>query len=68
MTGSVVSLNGSLANAGNTFAHEMGHYLGLSHIADADNFIGGNGSSNSNTHIHAWQGDSMKKHCFVFHV
>jgi hypothetical protein len=66
MTGSVVSLNGDLANSGNTFAHEMGHYLGLDHIADADNFIGNNGSSNSNTNILAWQGDKMKGHCFVF--
>ena len=65
MTGSVVSLNGSTANSGNTFAHEMGHYLGLDHIADADNFIGNNGSSNSNTIIQAWQGDVVKKHCFV---
>ena len=65
MTGAVVSLNGSAANSGNTFAHEMGHYLGLSHIADNGNFIGNNGSSNSFTGIHEWQGDVMKRHCFV---
>ena len=68
MTGSVVSLNGSLPNSGNTFAHELGHYLGLSHIPDTDNFIGNNGSSNSNTVVYSWQGDTMKKHCFVIHV
>jgi hypothetical protein len=67
-TGSVVSLNGDTANSGNTFAHELGHYLGLDHIADSDNFIGNNGGSNSNTHIHAWQGDAMKKHCYVMFV
>ncbi|MGV1028287.1 MAG: zinc-dependent metalloprotease family protein [Dermatophilaceae bacterium] len=65
MTGSVVSLNGDSANSGNTFAHELGHYLGLNHIPDNGNFIGNNGSSNSFTGIHAWQGDVMKQHCFV---
>jgi membrane peptidoglycan carboxypeptidase len=66
MTGSVVSLNGSLANSSNTFAHEMGHYLGLDHIAASDNFIGNNGASNSNTNIFDWQGNKMKSHCFVY--
>jgi len=66
MTGSVVSLNGDVGNSGNTFAHEKGHYLGLDHVPDAGNFIGDDGASNSNTAIHAWQGDVMKKHCFVF--
>lgn len=42
MTGAVVSLNGSAANSGDTFAHEMGHYLGLSHIPD-------NGTSSATT-------------------
>jgi Metallo-peptidase family M12B Reprolysin-like len=65
MTGSVVSLNGDAANSGNTFAHEMGHYMGLDHIADTGNFIGGNGGSDSWTGIYAWQGDVMKKHCYV---
>jgi hypothetical protein len=68
MTGSVVSLNGSTANSGNTFAHEMGHYLGLSHIAETGNFIGGDGASNSWTGIHEWQGDQMAKHCFVYEL
>ena len=68
MTGSVVSLNGSLANSGNTFAHEMGHYLGLDHIAAADNFIGNNGASNSHTNVFEWQGDTMKRHCFVYFI
>jgi hypothetical protein len=65
MTGSVVSLNGSTANSGNTFAHEVGHYLGLDHVPDSGNFIGGNGGSDSFTGIFGWQGDIMKKHCFV---
>jgi hypothetical protein len=65
MTGSVVSLNGSTANAGNTFAHELGHYMGLDHIADTGNFIGNNGSSDSNTGIEVWQYKKMRDHCAV---
>lgn len=72
MTGSVVSLNGSYDNSGNTFAHEIGHYLGLDHIEDNNNFIGGGpigspseGASNQNTGIYNWQGTTMKKHCYV---
>jgi hypothetical protein len=65
MTGSVVSLNGSTSFIGNTFAHEIGHYLGLDHIPDSGNFIGGGGDSDSFTGIFSWQGDIMKGHCFV---
>jgi hypothetical protein len=68
MTGSVASLNGPPDNSGNTFAHEIGHYLGLDHVSAPDNFIGNNGSSNSNTGIAGWQGDKMKEHCFVSDV
>lgn len=65
-TGAVVSLNGSDTNVGNTFAHEVGHYLGLEHVSSPTNFIGNNGSSNSNTGITTAQGDEMKgKDCFV---
>jgi len=66
MNGCVVSLNGDTANSANTFAHEIGHYLGLDHIAEPNNFIGNNGPSNSNTQIFQWQGDTMSKHCFVY--
>ena len=65
MNGVVVSTTGGIAFFGNTIAHEIGHYLGLEHIADAGNFIGGNGSSDSWTGIYGWQGDKMRKHCFV---
>ena len=69
MTGSVVSLNGTTANSGNTFAHEMGHYLGLDHNTVSGNFLDGvDGASNSFTGIEAWQGAIMVKHCFVFDV
>lgn len=68
MTGSVVSLNGSFDNSGNTFAHEIGHYIGLDHVAAANNFIGNDGASNSNTAITAGQGTTMKSHCYVTKV
>ena len=64
-SGSVVSLNSGANNAGNTFAHEIGHYLGLDHVPDSGNFIGGNGGSNSWTGIFSWQGDEMKQHCWM---
>lgn len=65
MTGSVVSLNGSDDNAGNTFAHEIAHYLSLEHVADVNNFIGNDGASNANTGVFNWQGNDMKNHCYV---
>ncbi len=65
MTGSVVSLNGSFNNSGNTMAHEIAHYLGLEHVSSNTNFIGGNGSSNSNTGISSGQGNTMKQHGYV---
>jgi hypothetical protein len=72
MTGCVVSLNGSAANCGNSFAHELGHYLGLAHCPCSDpactsNFIRGTGgcSSNSNTDITAQQGAIVTGHCAV---
>jgi hypothetical protein len=66
MTGSVVELfAGNDDYAANGFAHEMGHYLGLEHIPDTGNIIGGNGGSDSWTGIFQWQGDRMKRHCFM---
>jgi len=65
MNGCVVSLLGDTANVGNTLAHELAHYLGLNHVLDDNNFIGGDGGSDAWTGIYAWQGDIMKKHCFV---
>lgn len=66
MTGSVVELYESDDDyAGNGFAHEMGHYLGLDHVPDNGNFIGGDGSSDSWSGIFSWQGDTMRNHCFM---
>jgi hypothetical protein len=72
-TGIVVSLEGpSAAFRGNTFAHELGHYLGLSHVSCEDpslttNFIRGGTtcSSDSNTDITAGQGATMLAHCAI---
>jgi hypothetical protein len=64
-SGAVISLNGNATNSGNTMAHEIGHYLGLDHVPDTGNFIGGNGGSNGWTGIFNWQGDIMKGHCFI---
>ncbi len=66
MTGSVVELYpGDDDYAANGFAHEIGHYLGLDHIPDNGNFIGGDGASDSWTGIKNSQGTTMKCHCFV---
>jgi Metallo-peptidase family M12B Reprolysin-like len=66
MTGSVVELYVSDDDyAGNGFAHEMGHYLGLDHIADTGNFIGGDGASDSWRGIKSSQGTTMKRHCLM---
>jgi hypothetical protein len=67
MTGAVVSLEGDYAFIGNTFAHEIGHYLGLQHDTREENMMGDPaGNSNSSRRITAWQGDIMKQHCFVY--
>lgn len=69
MTGSVVSLNGSFQNSGNTFAHEVGHYLGLVHCEDDPQCTGTNNfilsGSDSNTSVMAHQGQKMRTHCYV---
>lgn len=69
MTGSVVSLNGSFQNSGNTFAHEVGHYLGLVHCEDDAQCTGPNNfilsGSDSNTNVMTHQGQKMKTHCYV---
>jgi hypothetical protein len=66
----VVSLNGSTANSGNTFAHEVGHFLGLPHCeddaalcGDPVNFI--KRQSNSDTSVTAAQSARMTTHCLI---
>jgi hypothetical protein len=67
MTGSVVELyEGADDYAGNGFAHEMGHYLGLDHVPIEGNFLGGvDGASNSWSGVLDWQGERMKTHCLM---
>jgi len=66
MTGVVTELSGSVFT-GTSFAHEIGHYLGLPHDGSPTNFMGANdGTPNTGaTGITASQGDDMKNHCYV---
>ncbi|MBD3758854.1 MULTISPECIES: zinc-dependent metalloprotease family protein [Microbacterium] len=71
-TGVAVSLIGAnAAFRGNTFAHEVGHYLGLSHASCSDpalttNFIRGGGcSSEANVGISPAQASAMLAHCSI---
>jgi hypothetical protein len=61
----VIDIEGDSSYFGNSLAHEMGHYMGLDHVSDPDNFIGNNGDSDSKTGITVAQGNTMKGHCFV---
>lgn len=76
MTGSVVSLNccGSCPSGvtcaddiGTTFAHEMGHYLGLKHDDSTSNLMGtSEGSVDPGTmSLTTTQGNTMRTHCYV---
>jgi len=69
----VVSLDGTAANSGNTFAHEIGHFLGLPHAEDdsslvapalvASNFM--RVESGTNTSMTQAQSDRMGTHCTI---
>lgn len=45
-------------------AHELGHYMGLDHVAAASNFMNGTAGAGS-TVATPGQGATMKQHCFV---
>jgi hypothetical protein len=71
-TGAVVELKSDADYWGILLAHEVGHYLGLSHANDIDNVMGddsdgnGIGSINSgSTELTNTQGNTMKSHCSI---
>lgn len=67
-SGSVARLNDSREEIGNTFAHEIGHYFGLGHAPDDvdTNFMHSSGGvGGSATGTRTFQGDFMKRHCFI---
>jgi hypothetical protein len=63
MDGSVVAIEGS--NTGIVAAHELAHYLGLSHDSSPGNLMLPSTAGNLGM-LRPDQGDKMKKHCFVF--
>jgi hypothetical protein len=64
-TGAVVSLRDyDYYFVGNTFAHEIGHYLGLKHYDERGNFM--HSASEDWGGIYPWQGEIMYQHCFVY--
>jgi Metallo-peptidase family M12B Reprolysin-like len=62
MDGSVVELVGS--TTGQVLAHEVGHYLGLSHVTGNSANLMFPSVPNGGT-LTAAQGNTMKSHCFV---
>ncbi|MFD8544456.1 hypothetical protein [Streptomyces sp. NPDC059649] len=65
----VVSLNGGMANSGNTFAHEVGHFLGLPHCEKDESLCGPanfmRAQSGANTGVTPAQAVKMITHCQV---
>jgi hypothetical protein len=69
----VVSLNGTSANSGNSFAHEIGHFLGLPHAEDDPSLVGPSlvasnfmrHDSGTNTSMTQAQSDRMRSHCTI---
>jgi hypothetical protein len=68
MNGSTCGLFGSEQTA-RSFAHELGHYLGLSHRNNQpNNLMCQSGKANSirnSVQLTSGQGNTMKEHCFV---
>lgn len=71
-TGAVIEVSGGRRFTGVLLAHEVGHYLGLSHTNSISNMMGadtnndGIGEINSNsTQITAGQGTTMRRHCSI---
>ena len=71
-TGAVVELKSDEEYWGILLAHEVGHYLGLSHANDIDNVMGDDSDGNGigsidsgSTELTNTQGDTMKSHCSI---
>ncbi|MGC0334610.1 hypothetical protein RKD23_007600 [Streptomyces sp. SAI-170] len=65
----VVSIAGSTADSGNTFAHEVGHFLGLPHCEKDESLCGPanfmRAASGTNTGVTPAQAVTMIRHCQV---
>ncbi len=71
-TGAVMELKSTDQFTGVLLAHEVGHYLGLSHGNDKTNLMGSDVNNNgigeidsNSTGITPSQGDTMKAHCSI---
>lgn len=62
MNGTVVELSGS--TTGQVLAHEVGHYLGLSHVTGDSTNLMFPSVPNGGT-LTASQGNTMRSHCFI---
>jgi hypothetical protein len=63
MNGSVVAIEGEFITTGFVLAHEVGHYLGLSHSSDRSNLMFD--VVNYVGNLTSGQGSTMRDHCFV---
>lgn len=70
LSGAVLELSGSRRFTGVLLAHEVGHYLGLTHTNDITNMMGAdtNGDgigefNNNSTNLTSGQGSTMRSHC-----
>lgn len=63
--GSVVAIEGSSNSTALAAAHELAHYLGLSHDLAPGNLMLPSTAGNLGM-LRPDQGDKMRKHCFVF--
>jgi hypothetical protein len=64
MDGSVVAVESSPNTTGFATAHELAHYLGLSHVNNSANLM--NPTVPNGGALTTSQGNNMKDHCFVF--
>lgn len=65
MDGSVIAIDETSFITELATAHEIGHYLGLSHDGTVGNLMFPN-TGGIGTFLRSDQGDNMRDHCFVF--